>query len=134
MSQPAIASETQRHPGGEALGALLAQTGWARGRSADALEAMAAAGGPFVALWDGERLVGYARALSDGVYRALLEDVIVDEAYRGRGLGDRLIRELVTQLEGVEEIFLNTRPHLIAFYERFGFKRFDGVTMNCPGV
>ncbi|MHB0976346.1 MAG: GNAT family N-acetyltransferase [Candidatus Aquicultorales bacterium] len=78
-----------------------------------------------VSLWDGRRLVGFARVLSDMVYRATIWDVVVRPEYRGRGLGTRLMRHILEhpRLSRVERFWLVTRG--CEFYERLGFRRDD---------
>ncbi len=62
----------------DAVQRLLAQTDWAAHRSPADLQTMLA-GSVCVGAWQADRLVGFARVITDGVYRALLEDVVVDE-------------------------------------------------------
>jgi len=70
-----------------------------------------------------DRLVGFARSITDGVFLAVVLDVIVAPPYRGTGLGARLMDELLAAeaLKNVESIELVCQPELIAFYERWGF-------------
>ena len=114
----------------EELQALLRQTDWARERSLEGLEEMLSATAVVVGAWRGERLVGFARALTDGVYRALVDDVIVDESERGRGVGDGLVRQLLDRLDGVEAILLRCAEDVVPFYERHRFQRARSVVMN----
>lgn len=74
-----------------------------------------------VGAWRAGHLIGYARAVSDGVFRAFIEDVIVSSRYRGSGLGSRLVDTLLAELEGIQEVKLSCVPDLVPFYERFGF-------------
>lgn len=73
--------------------------------------------------WQGDRLVGFARVLTDGLYRALIDDVIVDASLRGQNLGSRMMQRLAERLAGVEEIFLRCEPDMAPFYERLGYQR-----------
>ena len=73
--------------------------------------------------WQGDRLVGFARAITDGITRAFIEDVVVDEALRGQGIGAELVTQLVAHLENVEELTLICADERVAFYERLGFER-----------
>lgn len=68
-------------------------------------------------------LVGFARAITDGVYKALVFDVIVAPDYRGLGIGDRLLSAIVAHpaLSDVEHLELYCRDELVPFYERWGF-------------
>ncbi len=62
--------------------------------------------------------------------RAWIEDVVVDEAARGRGVGAILTREALRLAKeaGVRTVDLSTRPSRVAagrLYEREGFKQRD---------
>lgn len=72
---------------------------------------------------DADRLVAFARVLSDFVYRATIWDVVVDERYRGQGLGKTLIQTLLTRpdLQHVESWLLLCLPEMVPFYESLGF-------------
>jgi GNAT superfamily N-acetyltransferase len=74
-------------------------------------------------------LAGFARVLTDFVYKALVLDVIVQSGYRGTGLGARMMDEVVghAQLRDVLHFELYCRPELVAFYERWGFTNELGV-------
>lgn len=69
------------------------------------------------------RLVGFARAVTDGTFLAVMLDVIVAPDHRGTGLGARVMDELLArpELARVESIELVCQPDLIPFYKRFGF-------------
>jgi ribosomal protein S18 acetylase RimI-like enzyme len=59
---------------------------------------------------------------------AFVEDVVVDSAYRGQGLGKRLMSELITiaRANGVQTVALTSRPSRIeanTLYPKLGFKR-----------
>ncbi len=74
---------------------LASESYWARGRSRETVERLVRTADRVVGLYEGERQIGFARALSDGVAFAYLADVYVLAAYRGRGLGVELVREIV---------------------------------------
>ena len=111
-----------------ALLRLYESTPWAQGRDPagvrDSLAASIAAGA-----WDGERLVGLARALSDGKYRAYIEDVVVDPEYRVAGVGVRLVAALLEALGPVAIVSLFCEPARVSFYERHGFRRSESQVM-----
>jgi ribosomal protein S18 acetylase RimI-like enzyme len=71
--------------------------------------------------WDGERLIGFGRVLSDFIYRATIWDVIVDRAYQGQGVGTEIVQRILKhpRLERVELFWLCTRRP--GFYEKLGF-------------
>ena len=70
-----------------------------------------------------DRLVGFARVLTDFVYQALVLDVIVAEDLRGTGLGARLMDAIVNhpRLASVRTFELACQPELVPFYSRWGF-------------
>jgi predicted GNAT family N-acyltransferase len=70
-----------------------------------------------------QRLMAFARVLSDRVYRAIVFDVIVAVDCRGMGLGYSLLEQIVShpELSQIECIHLFCLPEMIPFYEKFGF-------------
>src|SRR6185437_7988394 len=76
--------------------------------------------------FDGPRLVGAARALSDREYHATIYDVAVHPAYQRRGIGTRLVNELISMLP-VWRVLLVADGEVTAFYRRLGFEPFGNV-------
>ncbi|HEX4451784.1 MAG TPA: GNAT family N-acetyltransferase [Kofleriaceae bacterium] len=66
------------------------------------------------------KLVGFARAISDGVTTAYVSNVMVDPAYRRRGVGRSLLAALTAGRDGIKFV-LHTRTGSRAFYEASGF-------------
>lgn len=75
-----------------------------------------------VFLYDADTLVGFGRALSDGIYQAALYDCAVAEEYQGKGLGRIIMETIVTQLPGCNFI-LYASPGKEGFYEKQGFRK-----------
>lgn len=71
----------------------------------------------------GGQLVGFARVLTDRVFKAVVFDVIVAHAQRRAGLGQRLIDYVLNHqmLAGVRHVELYCKPEMIPFYEKLGF-------------
>jgi len=84
-----------------------------------------------------DRLVAFARVLTDRTFRAFVFDVIVASEHRGRGLGHRLIEEVLSNpaVRSAEQVELYCRPELVQFYESLGFRRPDSgvVLMRVSG-
>ena len=118
-----IAYSDDRSVGSEELQHLFRQTTWARERSVVGIEAMLALTPTYVSARAGDRLVGFARTLTDGVYRALIDDVVVDERMRGQGIGALLVQRLLDRLRDVEEVFLGCSEDVVPFYAGLGFLR-----------
>jgi ribosomal protein S18 acetylase RimI-like enzyme len=73
-----------------------------------------------VSAWDGARLVGFARAFSDGVTNAYVSSVMVDAEYRRRGIGRELLRRIVEGRETIRFV-LHARRDAMPFYRALGF-------------
>jgi N-acetylglutamate synthase-like GNAT family acetyltransferase len=77
-----------------------------------------------VSAWRGDHLVGFGRATSDGVFRAVLWDVVVAGDEQGQGLGRRVVKALLEDpmLRGVERVYLMT-TNSSGFYIQLGFDK-----------
>ncbi|MDP1957647.1 MAG: GNAT family N-acetyltransferase, partial [Rhodocyclaceae bacterium] len=74
-----------------------------------------------ITAWDGARLVGIARTLTDFSYVAYLADLAVDAAYQRHGIGKRLIRETKQRLGRECMIVLLAAPMANDYYAKVGF-------------
>ncbi|MCR5279414.1 MAG: GNAT family N-acetyltransferase [Lachnospiraceae bacterium] len=82
--------------------------------------------------YDGDKIVGVARAVTDGHGEALILNVAVDPEYQGFHIGWNVVANLSKQLPGFF-IFLNTHPGAVGFYNRKGFKRNKTSLSYSPG-
>jgi len=96
---------------------------WARGRSRKALIRMLLGSCGVVSAWQAGQLVGFGRATSDGVFRAVLWDVVVASEHQGQGLGSRIVQSLLSYpaVAEAERVYLMT-TNSGGFYEKLGFK------------
>ena len=76
----------------------------------------------FLFVFDDERLVGFGRAISDGVCQAALYDVAVRPEYQGKGVGTMIVDRLTEKCPGCS-IILYATPGKEPFYEKLHFKR-----------
>ena len=97
----------------------LAADEWDNGRSAEALRRAFEQSQHVVFARDGERVVGMARMLSDGVSNAFVVDVWTMSAYRRQGVGARMMRHLLDRVPG-QHVGLQT-DDMQAFYASLGF-------------
>ena len=99
---------------------------WAQNRSQANLRRMLAGSAVVVTLWRGKRLVGFGRASSDGIYRAVLWDIVVAGDLQGRGLGRQVLEALLNSpyLGNVERLYLMT-TNSAGFYHQLGFNNVD---------
>lgn len=103
---------------------------WAKERSLEDLETAIAYSDPVVTVWDGDRMIGFTRGTSDGVFRGTIWDVVIHPEYQGLGLGRKLVETLIShpRMNRVERVYLMT-THQQSFYERIGFKENQTTTM-----
>lgn len=96
---------------------------WAQDRSRQQLGKMLKGSQVVISLWRGKRMVGFGRASSDGIYRAVLWDVVVAGDLQGRGLGRRVVEALLAspRVREVERVYLMT-TNSTGFYEQMGFR------------
>ncbi|WP_414052748.1 GNAT family N-acetyltransferase [Macrococcus animalis] len=72
---------------------------------------------------DKESIIGFARALSDGVFNAAIYDVVVHPNYQGHGIARNLVQQLLDQFESLSCIHLISTTGNEEFYKRLGFKK-----------
>jgi GNAT superfamily N-acetyltransferase len=99
---------------------LFAEVGWWPDRTAGDVAAVLGSG-PAVGAWDGDQLVGFARAISDGRVRAYIEDVVVAGSHRQAGLGRALIETLNAELAGLDVVSVFFHRDLEGFYGSLGY-------------
>ncbi len=112
---------------------LFASAWWTASRTTDDVIRMLSSSSVVVALVHrpSDRLVGFARAVTDEVYLAVVLDVIVAPQWREQGLGAMLLDGVVghPRLRAVRSIELVCQPELVAFYQRWGFTEQVGRSM-----
>jgi GNAT superfamily N-acetyltransferase len=76
-----------------------------------------------VSAYDGARLVGFGRVVTDFVLHALIFDMIVLPDHQGQGIGTLILQALLNRCEerGIRDIQLFCAKGKRAFYERNGF-------------
>ncbi len=97
---------------------------WAKGRTKSQLKSLLARSSEVVSLWRGQELIGFGRATSDGIYRAVLWDIVVSVNLQGLGLGKQVVLALLEtpSIKNEERIYLMTSTSC-EFYKQLGFKK-----------
>ena len=72
--------------------------------------------------YEGERLIGVGRGISDGEYSAYVCDVAVLPEFQGKGVGTKIVQSLLDRLP-VGTVMLFAAPGKEGFYEKFAFRR-----------
>ena len=106
---------------------------WSRWRSRDDVEQQVRNAWRVVGCYaaDGS-MVGFCRAVSDGVALAYLADVYVDPGHRGHGLGRRLVEVMVEEGPGARFRWMLHTADAHELYARFGFAPPDGTYLERP--
>ncbi len=79
-------------------------------------------------------MVGFARAVSDGVSLAYLADVFVLRAHRGRGLGARLVQAMIDDGLGAKMRWMLHTADAHDLYARYGFGPPDSTYLERPAT
>lgn len=104
---------------------VFADAWWADARTVADIERMLDSGCITVgAVTETGELVGFGRAITDGVYKAVLLDIVVIEEYRGAGIGSRIVETLLADsaVAAAEDVELYCKQSLTRFYAPFGFE------------
>ncbi len=81
-----------------------------------------------VSAWEGDRLVGFARAISDGAFNAYISTVAVLPEYQKRGIGRELIQLLIADRDGIQFVLhANERAYPFYLHLELGFEPFENV-------
>jgi len=119
-------SYTNDLPGKKAFFELFETTGWNEEYRLNEDELYTALQNSWytVSAWDGDRLAGLGRLISDGTCHALILDMIVLPAYQGRGIGGAILENILSKCRehNLRDIQLFCAKGKIGFYEKYGFK------------
>lgn len=74
-----------------------------------------------ITAWDGEKLVGLARSLSDFSYATYLSDLAVRVSHQRQGIGRELVRRTQEHSRPATVILL-AAPKAVDYYPRIGLK------------
>jgi len=116
--------------------ALLKQTYWADRRSPEQIRrSMEHSNCYGVYLENEQKLVGFARVISDFATTYYLCDVIIDNAYQNNGLGTALVSHIenLPEYQGLRGMLITRDAHTL--YEKFGYQTLNDRAMvkglNC---
>ena len=96
---------------------------WAKDRNIEQIKTMLANSNVIITLWRKNDLVGFGRATTDQVYRAVLWDIVVSKNVQRIGLGKVIVKELLKdkKVNSAEKIYLMSSDSK-DFYKQLGFK------------
>ena len=116
------------------LHALFQNEWWSKGRSLEDMQTMLAHSDFVFGICEleSQELIGFARVLSDQVFKAFIFDVIVHPEFRAKGIGKLLMKTILEHpvISFVQHIELYCRPELIPFYQQWGFtNELEGIAL-----
>ena len=96
---------------------------WAKSRTINDLKKSLANSDVIISLWVGNEIVGFGRALTDGIYRGVLWDIVIDKNHQGKGFGTLIVKQLLSskKVKNTKKIYLMTTNKKL-FYSQFDFK------------
>jgi ribosomal protein S18 acetylase RimI-like enzyme len=75
-----------------------------------------------VFIYQADQLIGFGRAISDGIYQAAVYDCAVGPEFQGQGIGTMIMREILDALPDCN-VILYASPGKEGFYQQLGFRR-----------
>ena len=101
---------------------LTENTFWAQNRTLQELKICLAKSDVVVSLWEGDEIVGFGRALTDGVFRGVLWDIVIHKDLHGKGYGKLIVSSLLNskELKKTKKVYLMT-TNKQDFYSQFEF-------------
>jgi GNAT superfamily N-acetyltransferase len=112
------------------------QAYWGRWRSRSDVERQISASWRVIGAYEraSGRMVGFARAVSDGVALAYLADLFVADDMRGKGLGKGLVAAMIDDGPGAGFRWMLHTADAHGLYEQFGFRKPDETYLERPGA
>lgn len=115
----------------EAVRQLLSEAGWQhRIAEAGKFNLMVENSDRTVVAVDGSRIVGFARALCDEVSNGYISMVVVAADMRNRGIGSKLIRQLMQDDPNITWVLRAGRGSA-GFWQKMGFKTSEIAMEKC---
>jgi len=96
---------------------------WAQNRSIPDLRNCLSKSDVIISLWIDKKIVGFGRALSDGIFRSVLWDIVIDQNHQGKGYGKVIVKALLEskRIKKTKRIYLMT-TNKKDFYAQLDFE------------
>ena len=96
---------------------------WAKNRTINDLKKCLAKSDAVISIWVGNEIVGFGRALTDGIYRGVLWDIVIDQNHQGKGYGKMIVKNLLEskKIKNTKKIYLMTTNKKL-FYSQVDFQ------------
>ena len=96
---------------------------WAKNRTINDLKKSLANSDVIISIWVGNEIVGFGRALTDGIYRGVLWDIVIDQNYQSNGFGRLIVKKILSskKIRNTKKLYLMTTNKKL-FYSQYNFK------------
>ena len=96
---------------------------WAKNRTINDLKKCLAKSDVVISIWVGNEIAGFGRALTDGIYRGVLWDIVIDQNHQGKGFGTLIVKNLLSskKIKNTKKLYLMTTNKKL-FYSQLSFK------------
>ena len=103
---------------------------WAKSRGIQDIRKMLSRSTISVSLWKGAKIIGFGRATSDEIFRAVLWDIVVDKNHQDLGFGKIIVKSLLENnlILKAERVYIMT-TNCSEFYSKMGFKLESNQTL-----
>ena len=78
-----------------------------------------------ITAWEGKKLVGIARSLTDFTYCTYLSDLAVDKDFQKQGIGRELVNRTQKAIGEKSMLLLLSVPTAVEYYPKIGFQKND---------
>ena len=96
---------------------------WAKDRKLNDLKKCLSNSDVIISIWVGSQIVGFGRALSDGIYRGVLWDIVIAQDHQSKGYGKLIVKNLLSskKIKNTQKIYLMTSNKKF-FYSQMNFE------------
>ena len=103
---------------------------WAKDRTIKDLRQCLANSDIVISIWFHNEPVGFGRGHSDGIYRAVLWDIVIDQNHQGKGYGKMIVKNLLDskQIKNTKKVYLMTTSKKL-FYSQIDFKEVSNQSL-----
>ncbi len=107
----------------EELEELFLSVEWSSGHFPDKLKVAMQNFKTVISAWDGEKLIGMACAMDDGIMNAYMHYLLVRPEYQGKGIGEALVSKIKEKYSDYLRLVIVAYDKEIGFYEHCGFTK-----------
>lgn len=126
-----IISDDPRRVNIDVVAGLLAKTYWGHKRPRQAVEKLIPNSFCFC-LFRKEKQIGFARVVTDFTVFSWLSDLVIEDHYRGRGVGRWFLTCILNHPEIVGTQFVLQTTHAHDLYKKFGFSESGKIMTRLP--